>query len=243
MMNRLSATSPFWLRLFSGVCLFAAAAASPSPAPTASAVVLPTVAPADAASMTAAIDDQLATDGYGKLCIEGPDSFPALVYSDDEDATLQTQIKELLAIGFIRVASARSVADHVTATRYDLTSAGQQNYTTYRRLGFGGDYHGWCFADYRVGQIVTSEAGPFCSRPGRLLRGFAPADLRGACATIVTFLPRVIASAKWISLAQAKQLPQVAGLGTFLTTPLAATLTPLGDGWQMMTSALGADRP
>jgi hypothetical protein len=243
MVNRLPANFALWLRLFSGVCLFTATAASPSPAPTAAAVVLPTVAPADAALMTAAIDDQLATDGYGKLCIDGPDSFPAIVYSDDEDATLQTQVKELLEIGFIRVASARTIADHVTATRYDLTAAGEQNYTTYRRLGFGGDYHGWCFADYRVGRIVSSESGPFCSRPGRLLSGFAAPDLRGACSTIVTYLPQLVGSAKWIRLAQARLFPPVAGLGTFLLTPLAATLTPLGDSWQMTTSALGVQQP
>lgn len=228
-----------WLVVFVALGATLLGVVAPAPAATISVAV----SPADSAVMQAAIDDQLATSGYGKLCIDGPDGFPAVVYSDDEDATMQMQIKALRDIGFVLAVSARTGADHVTATRYKLTKAGQQNYGTYRRLGFGGDYHGWCFAEYRVGRIVSSEAGPFCRQPGRLLRGFAEPDVQGVCVTIVTYLPRIISTADWMRFDQAREFPMVAGVGTFLETPSAATLAPMGGGWRAITSALDVAPP
>jgi len=68
-----------------------------------------TLSPAQQHAMRAAIDAQLAS-GDGRLCIAGPDGFPAMVESDDADAGLRSNVARLVAIGFVRVLDEQTIA-------------------------------------------------------------------------------------------------------------------------------------
>jgi hypothetical protein len=105
--------------------------------------------------MRAAIDAQLAS-GDGRLCIAGPDAFPAMVESDDTDAGLRSNVARLVAIGLVRVLDTRTGADGVTGTQYDLSNAGRRLFSTYRRWGFSGEEHGWLLR--AISRVVTDDA-------------------------------------------------------------------------------------
>jgi hypothetical protein len=208
---------------------------APTPTVDPTPLATPTVAPSEAAMMTRAIDAQLATYGFGKLCIDGPDTFPAVVSSDNEDEATRIRVKRLEYLGFIYVAKPTwSTDDGVTKTIYGPTAKGRPYFVTYRKIGWSGDYHGWCFADYRVARIVSST-GPHCPHP-RADYGFERSSFLGVCTTDVTYAPRMIRIEDWTRSPQAKVFPEVSAVGAFAKATLSITLFQTSDGWEATTS-------
>ncbi len=214
------------------ICLIVCGAASKPPAQPLGVVRLP---PAQQHAMRAAIDAQLAS-GDGRLCIPGPDAFPAIVESDDADTDLHSNVARLVAIGFVRVLDTRTGSDGVTATSYDLTNAGGRLFATYRRWGFSGEEHGWCFAQFRVSRIVAVDASPACPPVLRPNPGGLHAHADDPCTASVTYTPQVYDVAAWAAEPQAQAFPAIATLSVFAQTDQTMTLELIGE------SAAGAWR-
>jgi hypothetical protein len=201
-----------------------------------------TLSPAQQHAMRVAIDAQLAS-GDGRLCIAGPDAFPATVESDDADAGLRSNVARLVAIGFVRVLDTRTGADGVTATHYDLTNAGRRLFSTYRRWGFSGEERGWCFAQFRASRIVAVDASPACPPAFRPDPGGLRAHAYDPCTVSVTYAPQVYDLAAWTAEPQAQSFPAIAALSVFGQTDQTMTLELIGDAAGDAWRALPAQFP
>ncbi len=173
-------------------------------------------------SMKAAMDAQLTTHGYGKLCIDGPDGGPKFTVDADEPVGVKAKAKELQALGFIRVVStAPNPIDGDAQTVYEITALGRRDFSTYEKLGWSGQFNGWCFAEYRVGRIVSNTT---------------PADFMGHRVTTVTYYPHIISVVNWATTTPAKAVPEVRALRSFEAQTRTQTLVQTSDGWQGTSS-------
>jgi hypothetical protein len=191
----------------------------------------PAGAPPSAAQAreVAAIDSALGNDQYGRLCVDWPDTFPTTVYNFELDEEGQARMKTLLAMGFIRASGSQTDGDGVKSTRYDITPDGQRYFGSYRELGSISDSHGFCYAEYRVGRIISGDPNKLCAE-----QLIAPPDrtVTRLCRQIVVkYLPRVVSQQAWIDTPEAKHLPGVPDMGTFAQKPLTVTLVRKGQTW------------
>jgi hypothetical protein len=167
--------------------------------------------------MKAVIDAQLATHGYGKLCFDGPNSPGPFRLNAGSDLRERAVIKQLPKLGFVCVPFTARNSDGSLDTTYDLSASGRASYVTYEKLGWSGDYHGWCFAEFRVGRIVRTPA---------------PCEFMGHRLATVTYYPRIVHVEDWAQKAQATSIPEIRALASFESKTRTQTLMQTSDGWK-----------